>query len=117
MNMKLSPIPVQEPSLVIDRTNDPEGAWRRCCVRLRAELGEDIFNSWFGRLEIESVTNNVAKFTVATRFLKSWIESHYRDRILTALRGEMGTVYGLSIAVRSSTRTASSVPPRLMPSV
>jgi chromosomal replication initiator protein len=107
MNMKLSSIPVQEPSLVIDRTNDPEGAWRRCCVRLRAELGEDIFNSWFGRLEIESVSNNVAKFTVATRFLKSWIESHYRDRILTALRGEMGTVYGLSIAVRSSTRTAS----------
>ena len=27
-----------------------EEPWKRCAARLRAELGEDIFTSWFGRL-------------------------------------------------------------------
>ena len=45
--------------------------WRRCCERLRAELGEDIFNSWFGRLELESVAGGQARLSVPTRFLKS----------------------------------------------
>jgi chromosomal replication initiator protein len=81
-----------------------EEPWKRCGSRLRAELGEDIFTSWFGRLELEMVSDGLAKFTVPTRFLKSWIESHYLDRILAALNGEIGGIAGVSIAVRSSTR-------------
>jgi len=104
MTMKLAPIPAGECDVPNDGAKDAHSAWRRCCVRLRAELGEDIFSSWFGGLEIESVVGGVVKFTVATRFLKSWIESHYRDRILAALRSEIGAVYGLNITVRSSTR-------------
>src|SRR3712207_9206274 len=54
--------------------------WSRVKRRLRAELGEDIFASWFGRLELDSVVEGCAYLTVPTRFLKSWIESHYADR-------------------------------------
>jgi chromosomal replication initiator protein len=79
-------------------------AWKRCCARLRAELGEDIFTSWFGRLELETAADGRACFTVPTRFLKSWIESHYVDRILAALNSEIGGIADLTIAVRSSTR-------------
>ena len=25
-------------------------AWRRCCDRLRAEVGDAVFSSWFGSL-------------------------------------------------------------------
>ena len=39
-----------------------------------------------------------------TRFLKSWIESHYLDRILAALNSEIGGIADLTITVRSSTR-------------
>jgi chromosomal replication initiator protein len=85
-----------------------EEPWKRCCSRLRAELGEDIFTSWFGRLELEAVADGLAKFTVPTRFLKSWIESHYLDRILLALNSEIGDIAGVSIAVRSSTRAPIS---------
>ena len=60
-------------------------AWRRCCERLRAELGEDIFNSWFGRLELESLAGGQARLSVPTRFLKSWIDTHYVGHITTAL--------------------------------
>jgi len=82
---------------------DIEDSWRRCCKRLRAELGEDVFTSWFGRLAIDSVDNGRAHFFVPTRFLKSWIESHYHERILAALEAEIGGVASISISVRSST--------------
>ena len=84
--------------------NSLEDAWKRCGSRLRAELGEDIFTSWFGRLELETAVDGRACFTVPTRFLKSWIESHYLDRILAALNSEIGGIVDVTIAVRSSTR-------------
>ena len=31
--------------------------WARVKRRLRAELGEDVFASWFGRLELETVVD------------------------------------------------------------
>ncbi len=88
---------------LIPTMRDLEDSWRRCCKRLRAELGEDVFTSWFGRLAIGSFEGGRAHFFVPTRFLKSWIESHYHERILTALEAEIGGVASISISVRSST--------------
>ena len=76
--------------------------WARVKRRLRAELGEDIFASWFGRLELDSVVEGCAYLTVPTRFLKSWIESHYADRVLAVYRSEAGDVGRISIGVRNT---------------
>ncbi|MBB4038705.1 chromosomal replication initiator protein [Microvirga flocculans] len=76
--------------------------WARVKRRLRAELGEDIFASWFGRLELDSVVEGCAYLTVPTRFLKSWIESHYADRVLAVYRSETGDVDRVSIGVRNT---------------
>ncbi len=79
-------------------------SWRRCCERLRAELGEDIFNSWFGRIELEAVSGGQARLSVPTRFLKSWIDTHYLGHITAALGAEVGSLARVVISVRSSTR-------------
>jgi chromosomal replication initiator protein len=76
--------------------------WSRVKRRLRAELGEDVFASWFGRLELEAIVDGCAKLTVPTRFLKSWIESHYADRVLATYRSEAPTVERISVAMRGS---------------
>jgi chromosomal replication initiator protein len=89
--------------------NGLEEPWKRCGARLRAELGEAVFSSWFGRLDLESIANRQARFTVPTRFLKSWIESHYLDRIRAALNSEIGDIAELVVAVRSSTAPAPMV--------
>ena len=78
-------------------------AWKRTCRRLRVELGEDIFTSWFARLELHDVNAGIAHLSVPTKFLKSWIHSHYTDRILTALACEVTGIERLVIEVRSST--------------
>ncbi len=77
-------------------------SWRRCCERLRAELGEDVFNSWFGRIELEAIASGQARLSVPTRFLKSWIDSHYLGHINAALAGEFGVIARILVVVRSS---------------
>ena len=78
--------------------------------RLRAELGEHVFSSWFGRLTLESIDSGRAQFSVPTRFLKSWIEAHYSERILAALEPEIGGIVAMSIGVRSSTSAPGPQP-------
>ena len=63
-------------------------AWRRCCDRLRAEVGDAVFNSWFGSLTLESVGSGQARLSVPTRFLKSWIVTHYAGHVASALNAE-----------------------------
>ena len=84
----------------------PADIWDRVCRRLRAELGEEVFTSWFGRLELDGIVDGVAHLSVPTRFLKSWIQSHYLDRMLAVLSGEIGEVRALAVDVRSSSRGA-----------
>ncbi len=84
--------------------------WDRICRRLRAELGEEVFTSWFGRLELDGVSDGVAHLSVPTKFLKSWIQSHYIDRMLAVLSSEITAVVALSVGVRSSSRAAVGRP-------
>ena len=79
-------------------------SWRRCCDRLRAELGDDIFNSWFGRIELEAVAGGQARLSVPTRFLKSWIDTHYLGHVTAALAAEFGALARILVVVRSSVR-------------
>lgn len=80
--------------------------WARTTRRLRAELGEEVFTSWFGRLELDGIEDGVAQLSVPTKFLKSWIQSHYQERMLRVLSAEAQEVFSLVIAVRSSARLA-----------
>ncbi len=91
-------------------------AWMRIRRRLRAELGEEVFSSWFGCLELDALSDQDVYLSVPTKFLKSWIQSHYVDRILPTLTSEFPAIKRVSINVRSSTRPASRLchwrPPR-----
>ena len=81
--------------------------WRRIRRRLRAELGEEVFSSWFGCLELDALSDHDVYLSVPTKFLKSWIQSHYVDRILPTLASEFPAIKRVSINVRSSTRPAT----------
>jgi chromosomal replication initiator protein len=72
-------------------------AWMRIRRRLRAELGEEVFSSWFGCLELDALSDQDVYLSVPTKFLKSWIQSHYVDRILPALASEFPEIKRVSI--------------------
>ena len=50
--------------------NDDE-CWTRVKGRLRSNVGEDVYSSWFARMDLESVSEGAAHMSVPTRFLKS----------------------------------------------
>jgi len=87
-----------------NRAQSVEEAWSRACRRLRAELGEAVYGSWLAGLELVRIENGVAHVSVPTKFLKSWIQSHYTDRVRAALSSEFGGIEKLNVEVRSSTK-------------
>jgi len=76
--------------------------WGRVRTRLRAELGEDIFASWFQRLDLVSIEDGVAHLSVPTRFLRSWLQGHYIDRIEAIFTEELASVRKISILLREA---------------
>lgn len=83
-------------------------AWERVMRRLRAELGDDVFSSWFGRLELVELVGDIAHLSVPTRFLKSWIQSHYIERVLALLSDEFSGVGRIELDVRGTTHRVSA---------
>ncbi len=84
--------------------------WSGACRRLRAELGDAVFNAWFARLELDAVEDETAFLTVPTTFLKTWIQSHYTDKMLAALGTDGILVRRVSIRLRSATRRGPATP-------
>jgi chromosomal replication initiator protein len=74
--------------------------WLKIQTRLRAELGDDLFNSWFGRMDLETVQAGHLLVSVPTRFLKSWIESHYLSKLHKIAEGELGKLELVQVKVR-----------------
>jgi chromosomal replication initiator protein len=93
--------------------------WTRVKGRLRAEVGEAVYSSWFARMELESVEANTARISVPTLFLKSWIQSHYAERLLTCWQSERPAVTRIDLSVRTAAiRTAQPfavAPPASVP--
>jgi chromosomal replication initiator protein len=83
-------------------THSDQDRWQRVKGRLRAEVGEDIFTSWFARMDLEGIDADTVRQSVPTRFLKSWIQSHYGERVLSCWQSEEPSLRRIDIAVRSA---------------
>jgi chromosomal replication initiator protein len=94
-------------------TSTDQERWRRVRDRLRSELGEDVFSSWFGRMELETVDEGVVRLSVPTRFLRNWIQSHYSERVLAKWQEEESIVSRLELSVRSAAIRPLVVKPKL----
>ncbi len=81
-------------------TTSIEYKWRRIQSRLRAELGDDVFTSWFGRVELEGYDGRVVQVSVPTKFLRNWLQSHYSDRLLACCGTELSGANRLEFRVR-----------------
>jgi chromosomal replication initiator protein len=81
--------------------------WQKIMARLRVELGEDLFNSWFGRVDMESCAEGQLVVSVPTRFLKSWIESHYISKLRKIAEVELGALHHIHVKVRQQGAAAA----------
>lgn len=79
-------------------------AWIKVRQKLQAKLGTEIFNSWFGRIKLVGTEGGVAVHSVPTAFLKSWINSHYRDLLLELWQKEDKAILRADVIIRSAVR-------------
>jgi chromosomal replication initiator protein len=94
------PTPVAVP---VDAFNDTAAIWARVKARLRVEVGDDVFTSWFARLELEGVdVDGTVRLSVPTRFLKSWVETQYGDRIVRVFNAEMPCIQRIALSLRTA---------------
>jgi chromosomal replication initiator protein len=90
-------------------TNMDQDRWSRVKGRLRSSVGEDVYTSWFARMDLESVHDESVHLSVPTRFLKSWIQAHYAERVLSCWQAEMPEVHRIDLSVRTAMRCAAPV--------
>src|SRR5687767_15317105 len=83
-------------------TSTNQELWSRVKGRLRAEVGEDIYSSWFARMDLEGIDAETVRMSVPTRFLRSWIQSHYAERVLACWQAEQEKVGRIELTVRSA---------------
>ncbi len=74
--------------------------WERVKQRLRAELGEEVYSSWFGRVELVGVNSGLIQLSVPTKFLQKWLQSHYATKVLETCENEMADVASLEFMLR-----------------
>jgi chromosomal replication initiator protein len=90
---------------------DVQQHWERVRARLRALLGNDLFSSWFARLELDTIDADTVRLSAPTRFLKSWIVAHYAPQVLACWQEEQSSIQHIDVRVRSVERPAKAEPP------
>ncbi|WP_454744250.1 chromosomal replication initiator protein DnaA, partial [Ciceribacter selenitireducens] len=78
--------------------------FERFSQRLKAQVGPDVYASWFGRLKLHSASKSLVRLTVPTTFLKSWINNRYLDQITSIFQQEDPAILKVEILVRSASR-------------
>lgn len=81
--------------------------FERVSARLKAQVGPDVYASWFARLKLHSVSKSVVRLTVPTTFLKSWINNRYLDLIVGLFQAEDPEILKVEILVRTATRAGT----------
>jgi chromosomal replication initiator protein len=97
-------MPDRKDDLKIETSNEDMERWERVRQRLRAELGDAIYESWFAGLEFDRVEAGALRLTVPTKFLKSWVQSRYQDRIKARVASEFIGVERVEIEMRTPCR-------------
>ena len=82
--------------------NTDQDRWTRVRERLRAEVGEDVFKAGSRAWSSKRIEGDTVQLSVPTRFLKSWIQSHYADRVLACWQAEQPTLQRIELTVRSA---------------
>ncbi|MCS6759997.1 MAG: chromosomal replication initiator protein DnaA [Candidatus Devosia euplotis] len=74
--------------------------WNRVRARIKTEVGVDVFTSWFASLELEEIVDDVVHLSAPTRFLCSWVQSNYAERLLEAFRQDFAEIGRIQVTLR-----------------
>ncbi len=74
--------------------------WDKACEVMKKEFGGDVFSSWFTKLDLERLDGDTLHLSVPTKFLQSWLQKNYAQRMLNCCRSVLPEVRELVIGLR-----------------
>ena len=83
-----------------DNATSMEGRGNKVRAMLKAQLGEDIYTSWFNAMEFDSFDGKLVKVSVPVKFLRTWIQSHYAEQLLACCKSEFKTAERVDVVWR-----------------
>ncbi len=90
---------VQPPTAVLSSEYRQE--WERARERMRVEVGDQKYETWFSALELLRRETNVVYLTMPTKFLRNWMNQHYLELIRARIAAEFRGVDKVIIEVRT----------------
>lgn len=76
--------------------------WEQIKALLQKEFGTAAFKSWIAPITPQSFNNGVLELSVATRFMRDWVRSHYADRIRHLWAQNFGIIVRVDITILAS---------------
>lgn len=90
-------------------TNNYSLFWKETLIRIRSEISEQEYFTWFNRLEYESSNLNEIIFSVPSKFIQDQIRQRYIKKISDILNELTGTEIKISFIIKKqSTSQAKS---------
>lgn len=74
--------------------------WKNVRENLRSTYGDGIFNSWFAPLDFIQISKNEVWLSVATSFMKSWIENNYMNKLIELWQQEDNHIHVVQLKVK-----------------
>jgi len=75
--------------------------WERARERMRVEVGNQKYETWFSALELLRREDNLLYLTMPTKFLRNWMNQHYLELIRARIAAEFKGVDKVIIEVRT----------------
>ncbi|MGE0627101.1 MAG: chromosomal replication initiator protein DnaA [Hyphomicrobiaceae bacterium] len=76
------------------------GRGQKARAVLRGMLGDEVISAWFAAMEFDSFEDGVVRLSFPTKFLKTWIQSHYVEQLLDACKSEFTGAEAVEIVLR-----------------
>jgi chromosomal replication initiator protein len=73
---------------------------------IRSTVSPECFRTWFKDLNVQSVENRALNLIAPNRYVKQWLESHYRKELLSAAASLVPEIASINITVRVNSRLA-----------
>ncbi|MGY8985550.1 MAG: chromosomal replication initiator protein DnaA [Sphingomonadales bacterium] len=94
----------------MNQSVDLEGQWIRTRECIRAECGQEVFETWLKNLEFRGVEAGILNFAARTTFVRDRVKRHYADILKEIWIRENGMIFAVEIFVgRNSSKSSEYV--------
>jgi chromosomal replication initiator protein len=85
--------------------------WSQLSQRLREELSEQAYHTWFREVRVENAADGVLTLAVPNDFTRAWIRDHFLDRVELLAAEVAGEPLTVALEVREDTEAVPSLRP------